>query len=744
MDVTAIRRALRGVGRLLLVGALPGAVFFLVLFAASLLRPGGQDYMGVEDARLAGAIQDLFEDRIVRQQMGLAALAVGIGAAFGLAAAAWWSLVAALRRRPLPATAHAALSLGLVALAHGVVLVRSMAHYPSMYAPFYGGPGGSWPGSWLFALAVDGPPPVVWALAARVFGAVTVTLLAALALRRLRVPVSAPPRRLALRVALVGAAALTLVAALAWPRSAHPAGSAERPNVLLIAVDSLRGDLVGRADSVSATPHIDALARRGVLFRRAWSVVPRTFPSWVSILTGQYPHTHGVRHMFPSREERQPPRGSLAAELGDAGYRTAVVSDFAGDIFRRIDLGFARVDAPPFTLASNVALAGVKLHTHLLPYLVDGLEGAATPELGAFERLADPQWLTDRALDWVEGGAGADGGGPFFLTVFYSCGHFPFASPGPWWARYVDAGYRGRSRFFKEGLGHPLEGTAREAEETHVRGLYLGAVAASDAAIGRLLRELDRRGQLRNTIVVVTADHGENLFENGRGVSHGDHLYGLESLHVPLVVAGPGLPEAAVVDAPVRSVDIAPTLRRLLGRLPVAPEDGVDLAPWVRAAAIGGPAGGGPAGGGPAGGGPAGGGPALEALPVFAETGLWFVVPDTDRLEGRRIVYGEGFQSFRFEPDTYEIYVDPTWRDLIVAAKHRMLLDGDRKLLYVPTRSGVRWELYDPVGDPAERNDLAAAEPERLAAMKAKLRAWMLRDPNLERVDEYLLPIAHR
>jgi arylsulfatase A-like enzyme len=716
-----VQRLARPLARPALTGALPGALFFLALFAASLLRPAAADYMGVEDTAVTDVIREVFAGRILRQQILVGLAYLGLGAGFGLLAALWWQALAALRGRPLGRFRQAGLALALVVAVHGWFLLRSMATYPQIYAPAYAGPDGAWPGRWLFALATDGVPPFVWPLLAALFTGATLALLGTLGWRRGRAFRPRPlGRRGRVAAGLVGTLLVVAAAAFAVRPAAPNAGTPERPNVLLLAVDSLRGDHVGGEAGPAVTPHIDALARRGVRFRQAFTVVPRTFPAWVTLLTGQYPHRHGVRHMFPARAERTPPTASLAAELRAAGWRTGVISDFAGDIFRRMDLGFADVDAPAFTLASNVALAGLKLHTHLLPYLVDVARGRATPELGGFERLADPEWLTDHALDWVDEGDGR----PFFLTLFYSCGHFPFAAPGPWWRRYVDPEYRGRSRFHRESLGRPLEGEARAAEEEHVRGLYRGAIAASDAAIGRLLDELEARGQLANTVVVVTADHGENLFEDGRGVSHGDHLYGLESLRIPLVLAGPGLPGGLLVDAPVRSVDVAPTLRRLTGEAPTGPEDGVDLAPFVAAAATG--------------------RPAPEVLPVFVETGLWFVVPETDRLDGRRIVYTEGFEAFRFEPETYEIYVDPAFGDLVVAAKHRMLLLGDRKLLYIPTRAGVRWELYDPVRDPDERRDLAAAEPERLADLQARLSAWILEDPAMRAVGGFLLPVARR
>ena len=445
--------------------------------------------------------------------------------------------------------------------------------------------------------------------------------------------------------------------------------------------------------------------------------MPRTFPSWASILTGRYPHGHGVRHMFPRARQGPLIRDGLPELLAARGYRTAVVSDFAGDVFRRGDFGFAHVDAPEFTLASNVRLGGLKLHVHLLPYLVELARGAGHPELLAFERLGDPTWLTDRALDWLDGPAAA--GGPFFLTVFYSSGHFPFASPAPFYDRFTDPAYRGRSRFHKATLGNPLaDPAARAAEEQHIRGLYRGAVAASDAAIGELLAGLDARGLLANTVVVVTADHGEMLYEHDLGVGHGDHLYGRHTLNVPLLIRWPGLPPAragARVATTTPLVDVAPTVLARVG-LP-APDgvDGVDLGPVITGTA-----------------------PPTDR-PVFAETGLTFFPPETHRVDDR-IRFAKGFDAFRFDTETWAITLDPRFEAMALAAKQRVLIAHGRKLLYIPTRDGVRFELYDPANDPGDAHDLAALEPARVAALKAQLYAWMLADPDATRLGDYVVP----
>ena len=405
--------------------------------------------------------------------------------------------------------------------------------------------------------------------------------------------------------------------------------------------------------------------------------------------------------------------------MRQAGYRTGVVSDFAGDVFTRGDWGFEHVDTAKFSLASNVALGGLKLHLHLLPWLVEVFDAKLyRAELLSLERLADPRLVEDAARDFIA--AAPDR--PWLLTAFFSAGHFPFASPAPYWHAFTDPAYRGRSRFLKQSFGAALDDQAFAAEKAHLFALYKGAIAASDAALGRLLHDLERSGALDSTIVVITADHGENLYEHGLGMGHGDHLYGREALEVPLVIDYPGNPDRGRrIDHPVTLADVAPTVAALAG-LPLAhpepPFAGVDLTQALRQPDLG----------------------PLPRRPIFGEIDLWFFPPETHRLDDRRIVAVEGFAGFTFDPKTWEIYLDRPHQPQALLAKHRMVIQDDRKLLYIPTRDGVRWELYAPLQDPGDSADLAAAEPATVVRLADLLWQWMLKDPLAERRGDFLLP----
>jgi len=750
--------------RVLATGALPGALAYLGMFALSVGFHASADYMGVEDHSVSDRVMALFADAITAQQLGILFFYVSLGLALGLIGTVFLGLRDAVFYRefsapiqsnwsdfaleagvvePDPATTpqpahparghvpfwgrsrlnHCATIFGLVLLQHVFMLVASMAAYPAVYA-FAGAQFA--PMGWLLTLSIDVLPgwlaaflPWFFPLSALVFASILI--------------VRTPPRFIAHRRALPLTLALGLALGLAVALTARPPRLAPRPstptsaatsshlNVILLAVDSMRADLL--RDHPEAVPNLAALARRATLFTRAIPTVPRTYPSWASMMTGRYPHDHGIRHMFPV-----PPKHDnglviehgLPEALRAAGYRTGVVSDFAGDVFRRADWGFETVDTPDFTLKSNVATGGVKLHLHLMPWLL-GIGRALgfepyREELLALERLADPTMVEDAALDFVA----ADPDKPFFLVAFFSAGHFPFASPSPWWRKFTDPDYAGRSRFLKQSFGAALEGIEFEAEKKHLGELYRGAVAASDASIGRLLDALRKGGALDNTLVIVTADHGENLYEYGLGMGHGDHLYGRTTLEVPLVIDYPGNPDRArTFEMPVSLADIGATIAAQTGvDIHVPANSGVDLTAAIHAPE------------------------ALARRPIFSEIDLWFFPPETHRLDGKRIVGVEGFAGFTFDPKSWAIFLEPHYQPLSLLAKHRMVLANGRKLLYVPTRDGVRWELYDPLSDPGDAVDLATKEPDKVKELQSILWQWMLSDPSMKRVGDFLLPTA--
>jgi arylsulfatase A-like enzyme/Tfp pilus assembly protein PilF len=305
---------------------------------------------------------------------------------------------------------------------------------------------------------------------------------------------------------------LLLAGGCNWIAASRPTG----PNVLLVTIDTLRADHVGvyGAQGV-ATPTLDALAARGVLFEDAMAAVPLTLPSHASLLTGQYPPTHGVRHnaIFVLREEAE----TVAEHFRAAGYETGAV------------IG-AAVLAPEFGLAQGF--------DHYDATLPEQRANAA----GFFERPA--QAVTDAALAWLRKSEG-----PFFLWVHYYDVHASYEPPEPFATRFRTQPYDGEAAYV-------------------------------DQELGRLLAGLEDSARLAGTVVAVTADHGEGLGEHGES-THSYLIYD-SVLHVPLIVAGPGLPGGRRVSGVVANTGLAATLLRLAGVSALSRTDVGDLSPFWR------------------------------------------------------------------------------------------------------------------------------------------------------------------
>ncbi len=735
MNAQALRSLLvRG-----LVRALSLSWLALRMFARALARPPmlGAAYMTwlavraartpPEDPQELGAQAHQIESMVAGHFGGeIGRIAVGIVAAaivYGLILGALADALVALRRRLHPSLPFSqprrwAAVLGVVVALHAAVELWAMANDPQLYAAAWYARG-QWRRT-VQVLASDVLHPTGILLLAVAAGAAflagprsewpSLRDRARRALDRWRVRTARRPG--VLTTIAVGAALALLVVLFGRLPSAHARapGDVARPNVLVLAADSFRAD---RLDPRTA-PNLSALADRGTRFERAYVSLPRTFPSWVSWLTGRHPHHHGIRSMFPRWEERARDFDALPERLGRAGWATGVVSDYAGDIFSRIDLGFGAVNVPEFDFRQLVRQHVLERETPLLPVLHSRLGRAAFPVLREMNDAADPQML---ARDAVRTMRSLEARGPFFLVVFFSTAHFPYAAPSPFYGRFTDSNYRGRFKYDKPvGLGTEAPADARD--EKQVRALYDGAVTAIDDAAQRVLDALDADGISKSTVVVVTGDHGETLYDHGHGQGHGDHLFGDEGTHVPLVVVDPRSPASGPHREPaiVRDVDLAPTIYALTGVPAPADLDGRSLVPALS------------------------GQPLAPAL-AYAETGLWFT-EDIPGLPGELRLPYPGIARLT-EVDTQhadELVLQKAMKPLTLVAKHRMVRDERYKLLYVPTRTGVRWMLFDTRDDAGEEHDVAAEHPDVVARLQGELWTWMRRDVDMTERDGYLVP----
>ncbi|MFN7132126.1 MAG: sulfatase-like hydrolase/transferase, partial [Myxococcales bacterium] len=464
---------------------------------------------------------------------------------------------------------------------------------------------------------------------------------------------------------------------------------------VLVGIDSLRSDRLVPPTGVSeAMPFTSRLVKeKGIVFPNTYVQLPRTFPSWVSMLTSTHPATNGVRTMFPSVESRRTAPPTLPQVLAAEGWDTAVYSDFAGDIFTRYPFGFATTRAPTFNFVSLIRLRLLEASVQLLPYLHSDAGRRLFPELREMAQHALPEVLTGELLDGMHRSDAA--GRSAFSLVFYSTAHFPYAAPYPAYRRFASPDYGGPHRFQRTAAFMDTPGSADVAQ---LRGLYDGGLWAVDRELERLVAELERTGLASRTTLVITADHGENLFEGTLGIGHGDHLLGEHSLRVPLAIVelGEAPGSGRVEPERVRALDLAPTLARRVGVEPPPSFQGVDLLAPARDRS--------------------------RPLPILTETELWFVEDSAEPHQRWRFRYPSVDAVTRVRHDHHdEVELQPEFEPLVTFAKHLAFVEGDEKLVYMPMRPRPQWRLYDVATDPDGAHDLAAERPDRVEALRRRM-----------------------
>lgn len=383
------------------------------------------------------------------------------------------------------------------------------------------------------------------------------------------------PLLLRRRRAVAWVAAAVIVGANTWGlfadagerRGPAPAGQAALPfNVVVVVIDTLRADHLGAYGYARPTsPHFDALASEGVLFERAVAQAPWTKPSIASLMTGRFPHKHGV---VSSRDALGADFVTLAERMQARGFQTAA---FSGNPWItpefRFDQGFAefeggRAMGPQLTVLYKTLrrvdrlLVTVGRRTNLAAAAFWGSSGNV--DNSSRDRL-----LTDAVVQWIGRQQAAQ---PFFLYLHLIGPHDPYDPPLEYVRPFREANW--------DGVKGPTKPPARvqtvfesaaplaDVEQAALIAQYDGAIAFADAQLGRIVDALRASGQLERTLLVVTADHGEEFYEH-RNWRHGNQLYN-EVVHVPLLFHLPGrLPAARRPDLAM-IVDIYPTLAGMI------------------------------------------------------------------------------------------------------------------------------------------------------------------------------------
>lgn len=461
----------------------------------------------------------------------------------------------------------------------------------------------------------------------------------------------------AARVAGVLLAGGAIAAAVASPRvqstadaSRPPAGLSPPPrlagaNVVLVVIDTMRADRLSWLGSArETTPELDRLAERAVVFTHARANATRTSPSMASLVTGTSPLDHGI---VESRSRLPDGLPTLAESLRRAGYRTIGV---LGNVNLGQPFGFTR-----------------------------GLDEADE----AFRAgKIDAATLVDRAVARLP----PAGSGPFFLWLQLMDPHAPYRPPAEHLARFRADPVWGAS---PRAPLRAADGRSIVPEHARIRdassladyvAAYDASVRAADQQLGRLWTALANREDERETLVVVTSDHGESLGERGRYFVHGLEAYE-ETARVPLLFAHPGLPPGRV-DAPVSLMDVAPSVLALVAGPDLRLGEGRDL---------------------------------FEGGAQETSGALAVMVAGTPR-----------FRTLAVTDGRWKLHLIPRpWREADRLAVLK-LATWPGPLRGQPLRHrSYRHELYDLAGDPFERTDLAGtgleAERRLLTALLARI-----------------------
>jgi arylsulfatase A-like enzyme len=423
-----------------------------------------------------------------------------------------------------------------------------------------------------------------------------------------------------------------------WQFKSNPVNLPKKLNVIIITVDALRVDhLSCYGYPRKTTPNIDKLASQGVKFTQAITAGAWTVESVPAILTGTYALTHQIRQWDDLRNSSVK---TLAQELTEKSYRCVLWSNHPTMKILDISDGFERIYGKNSFNKDN------------LPALTDyTLTSQIIDRLGKQYRRH-----------------------PFFFYIHYFGCHAPYRPPAPYKYLYLHDKFRKKAEFVpistdSSSLGQYngkskipyMMSEDKITDPNYYIAQYDGALSYTDAQIGRLMESLKTLGLDKNTLVILTADHGETLGEHDEYFNHGGGHE--ESIRVPLIIRSPGsIHKGKTINRQVSLVDIAPTVLGALKLNKPAYIQGESLLAFFK---------------------PFGN---YKTKYVFSTFNISFL--------------GESFRNkFTLRTENY-------------------------KLIYNEDTFACFWELYNIKQDPREHNNLIAARPDKFLQLKQILDDW--------------------
>ncbi|MBI3209873.1 MAG: sulfatase-like hydrolase/transferase [Candidatus Solibacter usitatus] len=404
-----------------------------------------------------------------------------------------------------------------------------------------------------------------------------------------------------------------LAAAAAQPAPAQP-------NILFLMCDQLNASVTSLYGGPVATPHLERLARRGVVFRNATCPTPFCSPTRASIVTGLYPHTHGIVHNVSRFDYPASPSPATEQGLSTSDVTTDSILHAAGYSTHQYGKWHLRGDSLPCypdtygehrEYAQEMAARFGEVRRRPegewmnwygwnLPVTIDRRYAASFPaedplrksplrdfvlKMGRLE--LPPQEIFDvRVADKTIARLGSVRG-PFSITCSFNWPHDPNVIHTPYYDAVdpseiaLPATLTTREGRFEKDLSRLMVAGAPETRLREFLRIYYASVRFIDDQVGRVLDALEKSGHESNTIVVFTSDHGDMAGGHGMAWKSTQAFYD-EIARVPLVISWPGRIKPGKTDAEANLTDLAPTLLELTGQRVPSNMQGTSLASVLR------------------------------------------------------------------------------------------------------------------------------------------------------------------
>lgn len=358
----------------------------------------------------------------------------------------------------------------------------------------------------------------------------------------------------------------------------------ERPNILLIAVDDLN-DWIGILEGhpQAKTPHMDKLARRGVLFSNAHCQAPVCNPSRASIMTSLYPSTTGIYFLNPDITES--PIASKNVVMPKRFQQEGYDVFAAGKLFHN-GKGINETHIPNY--AGQFGGFGPMPKEKISTY-----PGHPLWDWGVYPER-DDQMPDYQIASWAEERLAEKQDQPFWMGVGFYRPHVPQFAPQKWFDLYPleslelpktiardleDISSYGISITREKHVSPTHDWVLENDEWKPLIQSYLACVSFVDEQVGRVINALDNGDYGDNTYVVLFSDHGFHIGEKER---HAKRSLWEDGSRVPMIIMGPGIPEGKVCNKPVQLLDIYPTLLELSGLEHDSKHEGNSLVPLLQ------------------------------------------------------------------------------------------------------------------------------------------------------------------